>query len=437
MTYCVEPFIQDTVWRWLAANDRYTRVSAEIEINTGRIDLIAETTSGEVHGFEIKDRIFPHEQLNRYLNSGNLDRLYYCSQRGQQAVQTAENASFTSQTFNNQQIRKRVSNAIAAGQYTESEYINRLEATFPEELLDSQATIMSSVNRRILDDEEKTVRSRLTRNLGIPTADFDPDEEYITLDDAMRFMSNSMVIPDEVGVLDVPFSYDTVDSVEESFRRVIDEPAKQAFSKSRWQDVEVCRDAELLTREGIPDFSHTNEAWIQHHTWLEMGDIREAVIPHPELDAEFLIDVMAFEGGDTPTEVFRAGDTGKCIGIEAKGVATFRGTNDYSDVCSQLGRYRSSGALTHLYLSVPQQYSETGKRILSGDLADVGLVTVTETGDVSVVREPDRREMEFDGYLEVSGNHEYTRSIGFGNIQPNDEGEPTKPCRVRTEVRTS
>lgn len=442
MTYCVEPFIQDIVWRWLTANDRYTRVSAEIGIgdgvNSGRIDLIAETADGDIHGFEIKNRAFADEQVNRYLESGYLDRLYHCSRRGRKvADRLEEDRSFKAGTYDNQQIRKQVSNAIAAGQYTESEYIDRLEATFPEEVLEQQATIWSSVNRRVLDDEEQTVRSRLTRNLGIPTADFDPDEEYIDLDKAMKLMVKNMSLPDSVGVLNVPFSYDTMNSVGASFRRVIDESAKEAFSKSRWQDVEVCRESEQLFPEEAPDFSRTNEAWVQHHTWWEMGDIREAVVPHPQLNAEFLIDVMALEGGNTPTEVFRAGESGRCIGIEAKGAATFRSADDYSDVRSQLERYLSSGALTHLYLSVPQQYRRMGEEILEEHMTDVGLITVDEAGNVTTVRDPSRREMEFDGYLEVSGNHEYTRSIGFGNLQPSDEGEPVNPCRVRTAARTS
>jgi|APHM01.1.fsa_nt_gi hypothetical protein len=100
MTYCVEPFIQDTVWRWLEANDRYTRVSSEIgignKVNSGRIDLIAETTDGGIHGFEIKnrgsddDQGFADEQVNRYLKSGYLDRLYHCSQRGHEVADRLE-----------------------------------------------------------------------------------------------------------------------------------------------------------------------------------------------------------------------------------------------------------------------------------------------------------------------------------------------------------
>jgi hypothetical protein len=442
MTYCVEPFIQDTVWRWLSANDRYKRVSAEIQIgdgvSSGRIDLIAETINGKIHGFEIKDYAFADEQINRYLESGWLDRLYHCSRRGHTVMDRLnKDQSYKSHTYESQQIRKEVGNAIAAGQYTESDYIDRLESAFPENMLEQKALGLWVVNKRVLDEDEKTIRSLLTKNIGIPTADFDPSQEYLDLDEAIELLMNEMNLPDSVGVLDIPFSYDKSNSAEDSFRNLMDEPTNKAFSKSRWQEIEVCREAEPLSSERNPDFSRTNEAWVQHHTWQEMGDIREAVVPHPDLDSEFLIDIMYFEGGNTPTDIFRAGGAGRCIGIEAKGAAEFRSTADHSDVRSQLERYRSSGALTHLYLSVPEKYRREGEQILKEHMTEVGLITVDETGTVTTVRDSSRLEMDFDGYLEVSGKYEYTRSIGFGRLKPSDEGEPMNPCRVRKTEKPS
>lgn len=443
MTYCVEPFIQDSVWRWLDQNKQYTQVAGEIQIgtgiNSGRIDLIAKTTDDRYHGFEIKDKDFADEQLNRYLYSGDLDQLYHCSRRGDEiASRLNEDRSFKNTTFSNQQIRKQVSNGIAAGQYTKEEYIQRLENAFPENILDQQASIGSSTNRRILNDDEKTVRARLTRNLGIPTADFDPSETYIGLDEAIGLMTNNMHLPESIGVLDVPFSYDATGSASESFRLTVDEPAAEVFSKVRWKEIQVLRDPQALDRERIPSLPRTNEAWVQHYTWWHGGDIREGVIPHPELNSELLIDIMTFEGGDTPTEVFQEGENARCIGIEAKGAASLQHIDDLSKIQSQLNNYRTSGALTHLYLAVPKIHEDEGKRIISTDkLSGVGLMTVDQEGEIEAISDPERMVMKFDGYIEVSGAHEYTRSIGFGRLRPSDEGEPTSPCRVETRGQRS
>lgn len=439
MTYCVEPFIQDSVWRWLDANDQYNRISAEARLgddgSAGRIDLIAETIDGEIHGFEIKNDAFADEQLNRYLDSGDLDKLFHCSRRGHVVADRMKvDPDSISNIFSAKHVRNEVSNAIAAGQYTESEYIERLETTFPAGVLEQQAATSSASSANRLDADEKTIRAQLTRNLGIPTADFEPDKEYIDLETAMERMVYPAHLPWGVGVIDVPFSYHEP-SPENSFRAKIDASAATAFSKSRWQGIEICHEADSLSREGTPTFSQTNEAWVQHHTWWELGDIREGILPHPKLNGEFLIDVMAFKGGGTPTAVFQAGDAGKCIGIEAKGAATFRNSAHFPNVRDQLDRYRSSGALTHLYLSVPAMYVDAGEQILDGEFEDVGLITVDTEGDVTIIKDATRREMAFDSYQEVSGRNEYTRSIGFGSVQPVDEIEPTSPCKVRTEAR--
>jgi hypothetical protein len=155
------------------------------------------------------------------------------------------------------------------------------------------------------------------------------------------------------------------------------------------------------------------------------------VIPHPEQNSEFLIDIMTFEGGNTPTEVFQAGEEASCIGIEAKGLEGLQSVDDYSKIQSQLNKYRTSGALTHLYLSIPKTYEKDGEKILSGNkLSKVGLMTVNREGELEVVSHAGRMDMEFDGYLEVSGKYNYTRSIGFGRLRPLDESEPTSPCRI-------
>lgn len=436
MTYCVEPFIQDLVWCWLDQHAEYTEVAGEVGIgsgmNSGRIDLVAKTTDGEFHGFEIKDNAFADEQLKRYLRAGYLDRLYHCSRVGAEfAERLSDSSGFKTGTYRNQQIRKYISNGIAAGQYTEAEYKQVLRETFPEEILDQQARIGSQVNRRVLDESEKTVWARLTRNIGIPTADFDPSETYISLDEAMARMRNNQAVPMEIGLIDVPFSYDLLEE-QDGFRRQLDEAVDVMFAKDKRDEVTVVREPERLTRDQSPTLSRTNEAWVQHYVWVTCGTIREAVIPHVGDDAEYRIDIMGFEGGGTPKEVYRGGEDAKLIGIEAKGDAAFGGRDDRVSIREQLLKYRESGVLTHLYLSLPKQNREEGEAVLDAPrLSGVGLLTVSRNGEVETAIEAERMSMQYDGYIKKSGTSEYPRSIGFGTVAPSDELEFVDPCRIQ------
>lgn len=436
MTYCVEPFIQDLVWCWLDQHSDYTEVSGEVGIgsgvNSGRIDLVAKTTGGEFHGFEIKNNAFADEQLNRYLQAGSLDRLYHCSRVGARfAERLSDGQDFKKGTYTNQQIRKEVSNGIAAGQYTEEEYKQALRETFPEEILDQQAGIMSQVNQRVLDESEKTVWARLTRNVGIPTADFDPSETYISLDEAMEKMRNNQAVPMDIGLIDVPFSYELSEEFD-GFRRHLDESVDVMFAKAKREEVAVVREASQLNREQSPTLSRTNEAWVQHYAWVTHGTIREAVIPHVVDDSEYLIDVMGFEGGYTPTEIYRAGEDARLLGIEAKGDTAFGGIEEIKSIREQLNKYRNSGVLTDLYLAVPEQNRSDGEAVLDVPrLSDVGLLTVTWNGGVETILESERMSMQYDGYVKVSGSYEYPRSIGFGNVAPSDELDFVEPCRIQ------
>lgn len=434
MTHCVEPFIQDIVWEWLNSRDEYQQVGSEITIgtgvNSGRIDLVAKTRDGEYHGFEIKNTAVAGEQLNRYLYSEYLDKLFHCSRRGERMADQVEQQDNTEGTYENQQIRKEVSNAIAAGQYTQEEYRMALREVFPKSVLEASVNV-SQTNERILDEAEKTVYARLTQNLGIPTADFRPSETYIELDEAMTRMRNNLLLPEQIGVVDVPFKLDQSDDDEDDFRPDLTHPIDRAFSKEKRQSVEILRDADQITRNQTPTLSSENEAWVQHHVWRVHGCIREAVIPSPEDNAEYLIDAMGFEHGRTPAAIYQQNEDAKLIGIEAKGHAAFNGADQIKEIRAQLARYQESGTITHLYLAVPEQYQDSGEQVLATDsLVDVGLMTVSQTGNVTTKRSAEYAEMAFDSYIKISGTHEYTRSIGFGTLRPQEEPDPVAPCRV-------
>jgi len=434
MTHFVEPYIQDLVWLWLKQNSEYKQIGSEIgigsDVNSGRIDLVGKTHTGEYHGFEVKNTAFADEQVNRYLHSNYFDKIFHCSRiGGEVADRLDQNEKIDSGTYQNQQIRKEVSNAIAAGQYSEDEYRQTLEERFPDSVLD-QSVVLFESSRGSIDESDKTIRSRLTRNLGIPTADFDPSEDYISLEEAIEKMTNNHLLPSQIGVIDILLEINQIDdeSRSDGFLLESEQEFHSAFSKGKWKEVEIVREAEKLEREHTPQISQKNEAWVQHHVWWELGDIREAVVPSEEHNKEYFIDVMAFEGGNSPAEAYQT--EGKVIGVEAKGEGEFAGGHSRS-IREQLLRYQNSGTLSHLYLAVPDAYVQDGKRVLNTEsLNSVGLLTVSEEGDVDTIRNADQRKIHYDSYIKVSGDFRYSRSIGFGRIRPPDEPEHTAPCQV-------
>lgn len=94
MAHVTEPLLTRFLWQWL--EQQGCVVGGEVDLGNGRVDLVAETSDGEFVGYEVKDqRTFDREkvagmrpekvrelmkQLNKYQDSGFLDRLYYCSQ---------------------------------------------------------------------------------------------------------------------------------------------------------------------------------------------------------------------------------------------------------------------------------------------------------------------------------------------------------------------
>lgn len=441
MTYCIEPFIQDLVWCWLEEQEQYRQVGCEVGVgkgvNSGRIDLVGETSGGEYHGFEIKNNSFADEQVNRYLNSKYLDKIYHCSRVGRSVAERLDNKNVTGGgLYSYQRIRKEISNAIAAGQYTRDQYKDALKESFPDTVLNQSVASKSQLNDRILSESEKMVWHRLTKNIGIPTADFDPNADYINLAEALIRIRNDLLVPSEMGVVNVPLEIETNEEIEnpeefDGFRQQLDRPVEESFSKDKYKQVAVVRGADRLEREYTPELSRENEAWVQHYIWLTHGAIREAVLPSQKDDSEYLIDVMGLVGASTPAEVYQNTDSTDLIGIEAKEAQAVSGETNMEKVRDQLERYRDTGVVTKLYLGVPKSAIEDGMRVVETDALDgVGLMSVAKSGDVAVVTEATSVEMMYDGYIKESGTHEYTRSIGFGSVCPPEEPKHANPCRV-------
>jgi hypothetical protein len=78
MAFFVEPLLKQRLWHWLETQGM--TVDAEVDLGTGRIDLVAEMPDGEVWGIELKaggSLMSTTTQLRRYLESGYLDKLFY------------------------------------------------------------------------------------------------------------------------------------------------------------------------------------------------------------------------------------------------------------------------------------------------------------------------------------------------------------------------
>lgn len=425
-------------------------VSGEISIgsgtNSGRIDVVGKTTEGEYHGYEIKNTALSSEQLNRYIKSGFFDKVYHCSRVGPEIDATVENESTSQKShLTLLELRTELSNGIAAGQYSKSEVLDKIRKTLGERIWNGKLRGFGQVNDRLLDENEKLVKSFFASNLGIPTVDFDPEETYIDLDAAATQLKNEIQMPSEVGIVHVPVPIkDHFDESEdiwlapdpnEDWRAELNENVPDVFATSNITEIEILRDASVLSRKSQPSLSRTNEAWVNHYIWHAYGTIREAVVPCPDENRIRRVDIMRFEGANTPTGTFQNTDNAEVIGIEAKGARAVGNKTANTRVREQLYSYLKSGCLTRLYLAVPASAHAEAHAVLSvsetNPISEVGLITVNKQGKLMFVREAQKRRQRFDGYIKEKGDKEYMRSIGYGRVRPLEETIPKSPCRIR------
>jgi hypothetical protein len=343
VSYIAEPTLRELLWYWLP--DEY-EISQEVRLSgQAKIDLVAKTPGGEYIGYEVKDHnklltktnnwvdansirsLF--QQLNKYKNSGYLDRLYFCSQEPLPILE-------------------------------------KLDST--ENFLD-----MSSINQ-VGEIRQEHVISK----------------------------------PQEVGAIEVPLDF------------------------TRNDGLDIIREAGNLARNDEPELSREDEEWVQHHVWEEFyGAIREGVIPNTRGNTESRIDVIYFEGTTDPTQVYENQEENDIVGIEAKG-------SGFRNIEQQLKDYLNSGALTELYLAVPNKSRQRAVNLLSEQatldsfsedsgeqtttertLSDVGLITVGQKGDVKIVRQASRLELRVDG-MNTRDTGDGCKSVGWGRIDYRD-----------------
>lgn len=166
--------------------------------------------------------------------------------------------------------------------------------------------------------------------------------------------------------------------------------------------------------------SYTTEQWVQHYVWKEIGGIREAIIPNTDQYVPRRVDIMAFTGSTDPTEVYYSQPDDNIIGVEAKGNQAVR--TDPNKIRTQLLDYLKCGAITELYLAVPDAVRSSARKIISDpSLKQVGLYTVSTDGSLSEIREPSFVPLQYDGLRLPNGE---CVDIGWGRY-PDNKGKTT------------
>jgi Holliday junction resolvase-like predicted endonuclease len=379
-----EALLKQRLWYWLET-ERGMKVEGEVNLGTGRIDLIAKTSDGEVWGIELKKQGFgEYEQANRYIESGKIDRLYIATDRIESLQKALSGpAPLNVSTLNQNSMKLGV--GVEQGEYSVEEVMQAVDSEFSDEMLNQQVSGSPSLREYIRKRVETGSNSK----------------DAISLDQGITNLSRASC-PTELGVIHIPFNLEagTLRDVEKN------------LSPEEAYEPRIFQEADRIERDRTLDFSREEEPWVRHCVWREYGGLPEGHIPNP-MDSDQPhrpIDVLSFEGSYDPTDAVENPGEHEVIGIEAKGRSSFTSKR----TAQQLSDFLATSTLSRLYLAVPTVLAEKARSLLSSeDLSEVGILTVTEDGDVVVEREAERMEPEHDGYLERYDE----RKVGYGNVE--------------------
>jgi len=411
MAAFIEPLLQEQLWRWLET-EREMTVDGEVKIDTGRIDLAAETSDGRYIGVELKrDSGLGfgkelYEQLHRYIESGVFDEVYFASATVDPLLNALENNQ-TADVGTLSQGSKRVKSAIHAGQVTLEEAKRRIEHDLPEDLLQQR-----------VPGKWGTIKSYIFDKIDTET---EPSIDPVSIEEGIRYLRRS-ICPTEVGVIHIPFNFPTLDG-QPTLRELnrVHEPEKA-------YDPIIRREAKQLDRNGVPDFNQRGEPWIRHCVWRQYGGLPEGYVPNiRSSDQSFRpIDILYFNQSYDPTEILQ-NESGDVVGVEAKGEESF----DHKRLPRQLTEFLATQTLTHLYLAVPDSFQSSASDLLeTHDCGDeVGLITVDEQGKVTTVQEAPRLTYKHDGYM-----YRYSpQKIGYGDVSIENGLEVSAPFLTEEE----
>lgn len=411
MAAFIEPLLQEQLWHWLETEKEMT-VDGEVKIETGRIDLAAETPDGRYVGIELKQDSGMgfgkelYEQLHRYIESGVFDEVYFASANVDPLLNALENKQ-TADVGTISQGSKRVSSAIHAGNVTLDEAKRRIEDDLPSNLLEQRAS-----------GKWGTVKSYIFDKIDSKNK---PSMDPVSLEDGIRYLRRS-ACPTEVGVIHIPFNFPDIDG--EPTLRELDRVHKP---EKAYEPI-IRREASQLDRNGVPEFNREGEPWIRHNVWRQFGGLPEGYVPNiRSSDQAFRpIDVLYFNESYDPTEILQK-ESGAVVGVEAKGTGSF----DNERLSKQLTEYLATNTLTHLYLAVPASIQSIASDLLEANEFDdeVGLIAVDEQGNVEIAQEAPTLPYEHDGYMKRYS----PQKIGYGDVSIENGLEVLNPFLTKEE----
>lgn len=401
-----EALLKERLWTWLE-DARGMTVEGEVDLGTGRIDLVAETPDGEYWGIEVKrgegigfgTRFY--DQAHRYMESETLDRLYFASPQVE-GIQKALLGSHPPDAGILNQTSQKLGAGIEAGEYTKAEVLAAIDERFEDAFLQRRLSGSPSIRRYI----EKKLEPH-----GGSTKD------PVALETGLRELARAR-FPEEVGVIHIP--QNIAGDVFFDVNRHID--PTQAY------EPRILQEAPLLNRTGAPSFARREEPWIRHCCWREYGGLPEGHIPNVMVSDQPWrpIDLLAFPESNDPTDAVLDSALHEVVGIEAKGEASYRPDR----IRKQLGEFLQTETLSRLYLAVPESLADQAVALVDDtpELEPVGVFGVSAAGDLSVHRRANELTPIHDGYLE-----EYSeQKVGYGNLNL-DGGKPVENPFVTDE----
>lgn len=408
MSFVTEPLLRDLLWSSLDERQDIVDVGSEVNVGSGRIDVVAKTDEDKYIGYEIKDAelIGDHSsvhsandtvnQVNEYAESGYLDEVYLVSNEVEDYKKALSRETLFARPHGGSHgaIYKSLRRGVINGSYSAEEIENKLRESLPEEAEDFIDKTIERVNK-----------------------DAEPPETYDerSIDNVVdELLSDwTAVVGTGIGLIEIPLDIHQVshkygDGTSQFLYTSLDKlhPGPEI-------SVNKIQNAKPLNRDRTPHLSKINEAWITHNIVDKMGGFREAVIVGGRKRKR--VDVVEFRNARSPTEVYTKQPDSKLVGYEAK--SEFSPTD--ADIRRQLGTYLYSGCLTHLYLAVPSFELDAARKIIDQgtdnyDLSPVGIVSVDEDGDITRDKNATPVTMKYDSYATKLRK----RPIVFGGLEP-------------------
>lgn len=403
MTEYGEEILHQRLWHWLETQ-KGMEVDGEARIGVGRIDLVAEHPNGEIWGIEVKTKNYDLAQADRYTQSGRLDRLYLASDYnpvpGDSLVEIAGSTDFIDcVTVDNSilsQTSKRLGAGVQDGRYTGNEISERIEAVLTDEQLN------------------RSRGSRTIQQYVQPAPEnIDYRKDPISLETGIRRIRRFFEFPG-LGIIKLP-------------------PCglETAIIPGDAPDPVIVREADALERDERPAFDRRGEPWIRHAIWEEYGGIPEGHVPNVlDSDQPYRpIDLVAFEGSIDPVDSVQNPEENTILGFEAKGCGSY----EKGRLRGQLSEYLQAECFSKLYVAIPDSLTDRTLKLLDEDAeySNIGVVSVTTAGEVTVERRAGRMIPQHDGYME---KHK-SRKTGYGEQDIENGKDVTAPYVTREEAQ--